>query len=501
MAVTGSSRALAAYRGVPRGLSTPAVGVIDHKTRRMKFSVYQHYRMPESTSQGADLAFNMSASEALFVFKPVGTETQPENWRARIPSFYNVAQKWMTFEMTGMKMTISAEGGTHSVYSGTDILVVDHQGGAWSTVWNETEGVSHKPMSQYVDNVHGALDIVPRWDFQKEAKWEDKSYRAARFRAVVGGTASFMKNHRRPFFSRYSRLRSPKEIGQGDNGIHVDAARRQDWLPVLHLHQADQFMQYQVNNFIFSQSTISREIRFRVKKTWYVTFADKREMRNIATIANVFRPHEDETYTVKTEISSAPFQGCTDALMGCELAGDPKAGPAPDPGTCCEATCVPLVCGPGEIPASVDAVTGCVDSCLPGTSGPGPCFETPGLPCAALPVCEEGEILAPLVGDPPNCAVCVDDPTPCPAPPVCGVGEVPAPGIDGCYTECAGSNTCLATCAPLVPGDSAGCAVYPNTVPTCPVGESLQVVGPGVADADCDTGGQTIYATTCQPIV
>lgn len=384
--------------GVPTG-KRPTVGVIDHQTKKMKFSVYQHYVVPVVAVGTApqDLAVNMSASELLFVNRPTGTIADPSTYRARQPAFYNAATKWMTFGVTGMKMEITDETGNLNITGGdlSSWLLYEHRGGAWSTVWNETDGDSHKPMLQYVDNVHPPAAIAPRWRFQKEAKWEDKSYRRAAFGVMNPNRIKFQHRGKVPFFSRYSGLRAPASVGEGANGVHIVADRR-DWLPTLHLHQPDQFMQYQANQVRFAQVSVDvpdRVLRLRVKKTWFVEFADKREKRNIAKTALTFRPHEDECWLAEQLPNESQCAGCTGLDNTCVVAGAPRAGPAPDPASCtgiCGESCEDMLCPPGEIPATVNAA-GCVDSCAVGVvvPGGGPCF-TASAAALCLDTCGTG---------------------------------------------------------------------------------------------------------------
>lgn len=391
--------------------SRPSVGVIDHKTRRMKFSVYQHYGISGATGAGStrDIAITMSASELLFVFQPGATPTDAGTWRARQPAFYNVAAKWMSFNVTGMKMEISDETPVQmfltSSSGGPTTVLYDHRGGAWSTVWNETEADSHKPMVQYVENVHPPSTVPPRWSFQKEAKWEDKSYRRAKFRPLLGQSLRSMKMHKRPFFKRYSALRSTMNAGEGQNGIHVEPTRR-DVLPVLHLHQPDQFLQYQANSLFFYDeiAPTARILRFRVKKTFYIEFVDKREMRDISRTPMSFRPHNDECWNIEQRASTDVIcGGCTASVEPgqCQIAGAPSVGPVQDPAACkvtCGSSCESMICPPGEVASSWTA-EGCVDACLPGLVTAGaPCFEAPPCPpeldcgqtigaaCAAAPL-------------------------------------------------------------------------------------------------------------------
>lgn len=448
-------------RRVPTG-GRPAVGVVDHKTRKAKFSVYQHYTLLEQLVE-RDMAITMSASELLYVNQTGSADAAA--WRARQPAFYNVAAKWMSFNVTGMKMEIADEtpmqqlvGGTQGFAGATVLgavsLFYDHRGGAWSTTWNETEGDSHKPMVQYVENVHPPNNVAPRWSFQKEAKWEDKSYRRALFGARTGQSNRWGgRKASRLFFKRYCGMRSAVTAGVGANGIHVEPTRR-DVLPVLHLHQPDQFLQYQVSNIRFGNDTQAiRFIRFRVKKTIYVEFVDKREMRDISRTPMGFRPHNDECYDiVERPTVDLVCGGCTGIGPGaeCQIAGAPAVGPIQDPAACssiCGASCESMVCGPGTI-ASEWNPEGCVTACAAGTFQPGaPCFEV--------------------------AAACPED----------------ASLLRGCCTD---------ACPPMLGGTCAALGSVPGN--ECIVGEHLEAVDSVSGSNACTDGGaETIIAAHCVP--
>lgn len=383
---TTKRRVLATPGVLPRsrGYSTRGFGLIDHKSRRMKFTVYQHYTMGQApdTATFYDLAINMSGSELLFVNKCDATKR--DTWRARTPHFYRVAQHWMSFAVTGMKMGIAVEGIMRRDYPTTDYDFFRHSGGAWSTTWNETEGDSHKPMSQFVDN---ARNIAPRYRFRREAKLLDKSYRVAAFSADVANWSK--RSRHRQFFRRYVPLRRDPKIGFAMNGIDVEKTQRA-WMPLLHLHQPDQFLQYQANTIGFDAFRGAKQLTWRVKKTWYVNFVDRRERQNLMEIAPVFLPHPDETFGVNLVSNFDPTypaidttrEGCTGQppidgcnASGCDLAKEPRVGPVPDPPECRDPICgvppcVPLVCPEGQYPYTVD-VNGCANSCAVGQAFPG----------------------------------------------------------------------------------------------------------------------------------
>lgn len=350
------------------------------ENRRVRFKCSAIYNIElQATAEGSTrriILFPMTISE-LIAYE--GTPGQA-NICPRVPSFWHFMRNWGNFEVCGMKMSIHALPEFNSGMNFTGAIA-----GSGRLKWNQT-GLSYSLAQQLRRKI--TQDPTKTWvvagytpySCAEEAK-EDPTYRAEG--PLLSGlmTDRLTVNHRRPFFKRYVRIPTLRQMQSVTpdavsvlnaalpNEITYSDTFPNSTPPVVRPENAtmDYLMTYVADAVSFTQSDIVQSIaqysRYRVRKTWYVEASNHIEKR-VCTWPVWERPRRMATFVV----DSGPYN--PPACTTCPGFTEPE--------TVCQA---PPECPPGEWPI------------FSGTNPPGDCWTcaAPPPPSSACATACEGE--------------------------------------------------------------------------------------------------------------